>query len=201
VSKRKSQKAFQCAIIKFEEDAVVPDRRAPPQNCRPAYIFCGLMDERYPDARPMGYPFDRRLYVSEKGHGPAFLEHLVRDVPNSAFSHIKVVHYDEVRGGVDTSALDDGDYDFSNSIDNQYIDDDHPSSSIGTDSPSRFTDIIHINGRHNSLSSPLPDLSSETPIHIDGPHHGGPPPGPPLPPPPPPPRTILNLRLEHGITR
>ncbi|ODM96757.1 Phenoloxidase subunit 2 [Orchesella cincta] len=194
-SKRKSRRPFNGFIRNnnnSEEDAVVPDRRAPPQNCRPAYIFCGLMDERYPDARPMGYPFDRRLYVSEKGHGPAFLEHLVRDVPNSAFSHIKVVHYDEVRGGVDTSALDDGDYDFSNSIDNQYIDDDHPSSSIGLRILFTLMDVTTLYPLHCPicLLKPRSTLMDLTMV--------GPPPGPPLPPPPPPPRTILNLRLEHG---
>lgn len=171
------------------------------------------MDEKYPDARPMGYPFDRRLYISEKGQGPAFLEHLVRDVPNMAFSHIKVVHFDELRGGFESDFQGDGDYhDVGNPVGHQYIDDDHHSS-IGTDSPSPFSEVIHINGRQNSLSSPhtrlvTSPISIESPIHIDGPEHTpGPPPGPPLgppPPPPPPPRTILDLRLEHsdsGATR
>ncbi|CAL8095574.1 unnamed protein product [Orchesella dallaii] len=195
-------------ITNSAEDAVIPERRAPPQNCRPAYIFCGLMDEKYPDARPMGYPFDRRLYISEKGQGPAFLEHLVRDAPNMAFSHIKVVHFDEFRGGVENDFLGDGDYNDlgSNSVGHEYIDDDH-SSSIGTDSPtSKFSDIIHINGGPSSFSTShnhnrlvTSPISIESPIHIDGPEHvPGPPPGPPLPPPPPPPpRTILDLRLEH----
>lgn len=29
-------------------------------GCRDAASFCGLRDRKYPDARPMGYPFDRR---------------------------------------------------------------------------------------------------------------------------------------------
>ena len=29
-------------------------------GCNDAASFCGLRDRKYPDARPMGYPFDRR---------------------------------------------------------------------------------------------------------------------------------------------
>nr|QOQ34392.1 prophenoloxidase 2-2 [Sogatella furcifera] len=28
-------------------------------GCEPASIYCGIRDQKYPDARPMGYPFDR----------------------------------------------------------------------------------------------------------------------------------------------
>lgn len=31
-----------------------------PTGCKDAVSFCGLRDRKYPDARPMGYPFDRR---------------------------------------------------------------------------------------------------------------------------------------------
>lgn len=31
-----------------------------PTGCKDAASFCGLRDRKYPDARPMGYPFDRR---------------------------------------------------------------------------------------------------------------------------------------------
>ncbi|EZA55827.1 phenoloxidase 1 isoform X2 [Ooceraea biroi] len=31
-----------------------------PTRCRDAVSYCGLRDRKYPDARPMGYPFDRR---------------------------------------------------------------------------------------------------------------------------------------------
>lgn len=75
-------------ITNSEEDYVQPLGRVGPQTCRPAYIFCGLMNEKYPDARPMGYPFDRKLFVSDKGSGPAFLEHFVREVPNSGLAHV-----------------------------------------------------------------------------------------------------------------
>jgi hypothetical protein len=29
-------------------------------GCKDAVSYCGLRDRKYPDARPMGYPFDRR---------------------------------------------------------------------------------------------------------------------------------------------
>ena len=29
-------------------------------GCNDAASFCGVRDRKYPDARPMGYPFDRR---------------------------------------------------------------------------------------------------------------------------------------------
>ncbi|ODM87468.1 Hemocyanin D chain [Orchesella cincta] len=36
------------------------------QSCQQAYIMCGIFGEKYPDARPMNYPFDRRLYAAQK---------------------------------------------------------------------------------------------------------------------------------------
>lgn len=75
-------------ITNSEEDYVEPIGTGQ-QQCRPAYIFCGLMDERYPDARPMGYPFDRKLFISET-HGATFLENLVRAVPNAISTHVRI---------------------------------------------------------------------------------------------------------------
>ncbi|ODM97648.1 Phenoloxidase 3 [Orchesella cincta] len=34
-------------------------------GCNSALSFCGVLNEKYPDARPMGYPFDRNLYTRE----------------------------------------------------------------------------------------------------------------------------------------
>lgn len=31
-----------------------------PTGCKNAASYCGLRDRKYPDARSMGYPFDRR---------------------------------------------------------------------------------------------------------------------------------------------
>ena len=35
-----------------------------PETCNSPYIFCGLPRRRYPDSRPLGYPFDRPLFRS-----------------------------------------------------------------------------------------------------------------------------------------
>ncbi|CAL8134690.1 unnamed protein product [Orchesella dallaii] len=34
-------------------------------GCNSALSFCGILNEKYPDARPMGYPFDRNPYKRE----------------------------------------------------------------------------------------------------------------------------------------
>ncbi|XP_020292379.1 phenoloxidase 2 [Pseudomyrmex gracilis] len=44
-------------ISDYTGDAVEQDE---PTGCKDAVSFCGLRDRKYPDARPMGYPFDRR---------------------------------------------------------------------------------------------------------------------------------------------
>lgn len=31
----------------------------PPEGCRASHSYCGLLDRKYPDRQPMGYPFDR----------------------------------------------------------------------------------------------------------------------------------------------
>ncbi|XP_018368113.1 PREDICTED: phenoloxidase 2 [Trachymyrmex cornetzi] len=44
-------------ISDYTGDAVEQDE---PTGCKDAASFCGLRDRKYPDARPMGFPFDRR---------------------------------------------------------------------------------------------------------------------------------------------
>ncbi|KAL7300486.1 hypothetical protein TKK_0006488 [Trichogramma kaykai] len=43
-------------VSNFEQDRV---NQAQPTGCRDGVSFCGLRDLKYPDARAMGYPFDR----------------------------------------------------------------------------------------------------------------------------------------------
>lgn len=39
-----------------------PNPKAVKQTqCKEAYSYCGLMESRYPDMRPMGYPWDRQV--------------------------------------------------------------------------------------------------------------------------------------------
>lgn len=43
------------------------DRVDQPENtnvCNDAASFCGLKDQKYPDRRPMGFPFDRPFRVN-----------------------------------------------------------------------------------------------------------------------------------------
>ncbi|XP_046834983.1 phenoloxidase 1-like [Vespa crabro] len=44
-------------ISDYTGDAVEQEESS---GCKDAASFCGLRDRKYPDARPMGYPFDRR---------------------------------------------------------------------------------------------------------------------------------------------
>lgn len=43
-------------ISNYEEDRVDQDLRG---RCSDAASYCGVQDRRYPDSKPMGYPFDR----------------------------------------------------------------------------------------------------------------------------------------------
>jgi hypothetical protein len=78
------------------EDSVEQDDTGTEEGCRPAHIFCGLMGKKYPDARPMGYPFDRKLYLSEAAPS-SVLEDLVREIPNSGHAQVSIVHRNEPR--------------------------------------------------------------------------------------------------------
>jgi tyrosinase len=41
------------------------------QQCIPSHIHCGILGQPYPDAKPMGYPFDRRPYAVPISMSPA----------------------------------------------------------------------------------------------------------------------------------
>jgi hypothetical protein len=93
-------------VTNGEEDAVGvgngPSQR--PASCRAAPIYCGVPGQLYPDARPMGYPFDRLPYsvhdpVQEAdgrlGYSPAVrmvasVEEYARGIPNSATTQVRI---------------------------------------------------------------------------------------------------------------
>ena len=59
------------------------------QSCRDSISYCGILDELYPDARPMGYPFDR--YIRLVNSRPlANLDAFVQDVPNSRTTQVRI---------------------------------------------------------------------------------------------------------------
>ncbi|XP_021955351.1 phenoloxidase 2 [Folsomia candida] len=71
-------------------------------NCRDAVSYCGVLDQRYPDRKPMGYPFDRNPYTtvnSNNPNGPQIpvpnLETYVSRVPNMRALQVRVVYNQE----------------------------------------------------------------------------------------------------------
>lgn len=66
-------------ITNYDQDIVqnLPEDLHIPEGCTSPYIFCGIPFRRYPDARPMGYPFDRLPY---KLPGRMLHPHLYRTV-------------------------------------------------------------------------------------------------------------------------
>ncbi|XP_055374476.1 phenoloxidase 2-like [Condylostylus longicornis] len=55
-----NEKGFQCELFVFisnyDDDKIEQDLVG---QCTTATVFCGLRDRKYPDKRPMGFPFDR----------------------------------------------------------------------------------------------------------------------------------------------
>jgi len=84
-------------VTNGREDAVRQTGRQ--RVCRAAPIFCGIEGELYPDARPMGYPFDRPIYTShninpldpafDEVDGPISLEEWILEIPNSAVNKVR----------------------------------------------------------------------------------------------------------------
>lgn len=56
--------------------------------CTNASSFCGILDSLYPDSRPMGFPFDRRLSPNDQGENRT--ENLAQ-LSNVAMQDIKIV--------------------------------------------------------------------------------------------------------------
>lgn len=84
-------------ITNFDQDQVqdTPENLRIPEPCNSPFLFCGIPYRRYPDARPLGYPFDRLQYsvIEEGGRGRVrpvnTLEEYVSLVPNSRTSVVK----------------------------------------------------------------------------------------------------------------
>ncbi|XP_058123431.1 uncharacterized protein LOC131294559 [Anopheles ziemanni] len=54
-------------------------------NCNDSHSFCGLRDQLYPDRRPMGYPFDRRMPTAVRTLGD-----FLRPNSNMAMTQVQV---------------------------------------------------------------------------------------------------------------
>ncbi|XP_013143832.1 PREDICTED: phenoloxidase subunit 1-like [Papilio polytes] len=74
-------------VSNWADDAVIQDLIG---TCKDAASFCGIRDRKYPDKRPMGYPFDRPV--------PAAVQ-TVKDFlrPNMAITDCKIRFNDTVR--------------------------------------------------------------------------------------------------------
>lgn len=59
--------------------------------CSESVVFCGLRDRRYPDARPMGFPFDRQFDWSVN-----VLEDVIRGRDNMYNRNVTIRHINEV---------------------------------------------------------------------------------------------------------
>lgn len=57
--------------------------------CNDAYSFCGLRDQKYPDTRAMGYPFDRNSKISG-GAEIDSLATLTRNLPNATLGECSI---------------------------------------------------------------------------------------------------------------
>ncbi|KYQ50113.1 Phenoloxidase subunit A3 [Trachymyrmex zeteki] len=73
-------------ISDYTGDAVEQDE---PTGCKDAASFCGLRDRKYPDARPMGFPFDRRVRTDVRTLSD-FL------ISNMAVTQINILHTDTI---------------------------------------------------------------------------------------------------------
>jgi len=79
-------------ITSFDQDQVLDtfaDLRIQ-EPCHSPHLFCGVPYRRYPDARPMGYPFDRVAYTW------ASLEEYVAPVSNMKSAIVLLQHVDSI---------------------------------------------------------------------------------------------------------
>lgn len=107
-------------LTNFDHDYVEenPDSVAVPETCNSPYMYCGVKWRQYPDAKPMGYPFDRLPYAVPLGcpnhPGAPFstlfckvlsifwsrpvstLEEYVSYAPNMAATVVEIKHLDKL---------------------------------------------------------------------------------------------------------
>lgn len=82
-----------------DEDYVAPrnNPRRASGECKPAPIYCGRLNDTYPDARPMGYPFDRLPYNAprswwDRPRVVETLEEYTSGIPNAAMAQVTITH-------------------------------------------------------------------------------------------------------------
>lgn len=77
------------------------DQKAPNGICNDNYILCGLRNRKYPDSRPMGYPFDRPAEQNVMA-----FEDFTDGLDNMSSKLITIRHLDENKVYSDNNAND-----------------------------------------------------------------------------------------------
>lgn len=81
-------------------------------GCKSAFSFCGVLDKKYPDARPMGFPFDRRPFEIKNPQMADIYEpclytdfvpvatigDYVAQIKNSALAKVTISHENKMSG-------------------------------------------------------------------------------------------------------
>lgn len=108
-------------LTNFDDDYVEdnPDDLLIPERCNSPYLYCGIKFRNYPDAKPMGYPFDRLPFAApiqcpHLGAGHLWsllfcrflqlfwyrqvnsLEEYVSYAPNMASTVVEIRHFDHL---------------------------------------------------------------------------------------------------------
>ncbi|OXA57671.1 Phenoloxidase 3 [Folsomia candida] len=89
-------------VTNGEDDRVVnpqPANNRGRDNCRQAMAYCGILDQLYPDRKPMGYPFDRNPYTVPSPSNPngaqipvPNLDEYISRIPNMRTIQVRIVY-------------------------------------------------------------------------------------------------------------
>lgn len=63
-------------------------------QCNDAFSFCGLKNKKYPDARPMGYPFDKNSQFNNQD--VVSLTEFTQQLPNATLGECAIRFTDTV---------------------------------------------------------------------------------------------------------
>jgi hypothetical protein len=81
--------AFDLFVMVTNGDQDAVNQPPAPQTCRAAPIYCGIANQLYPDAKPMGYPFDRLPYAVN-GRVVGNLDEYIAGVTNMAAPQVRL---------------------------------------------------------------------------------------------------------------
>jgi hypothetical protein len=82
-------------VTNAADDNVVGGERNPDVKCKESLSFCGILNKKYPDSKPMGFPFDRNAVdLNSKGMNvpPTTLNEYVIPESNMKAVEVTIVH-------------------------------------------------------------------------------------------------------------